>query len=152
MTHLQAKLLHYSVLRTTEVLEFTYWYIISVYCPRADTDQAYYELIVKKASALLSAVQVNMLKFALSLRAYSATVHSFQQVTYKSRTFVRIVITFPIAATTLLFPPQIASNEPPPSGCSAFFSVHGQKTCDPGSLDAMLKTAAARWLTCSLSK
>lgn len=54
---------------------------ISVYYPHADTDQAYYDLIVKKASALLSAVQVNMLKFALSLRAYSATVHSFQQVT-----------------------------------------------------------------------
>uniref|UniRef100_H2UQ26 UDP-glucose ceramide glucosyltransferase-like 1 n=1 Tax=Takifugu rubripes TaxID=31033 RepID=H2UQ26_TAKRU len=82
-----------------------------------DTDQAYYDLIVKKASALLSAVQVNMLKFALSLRAYSATVHSFQ---------------------------QIASNEPPPAGCSAFFSIHGQKTCDPGSLDEMLKSAAAR--------
>lgn len=46
----------------------------------AGTDQAYYDLIVKKASALLSSVQVNMLKFALSLRAYSATVHSFQQV------------------------------------------------------------------------
>ena len=46
----------------------------------ADTDQAYYDLIVKKAGALLSSVQVNMLKFALSLRAYSATVHSFQQV------------------------------------------------------------------------
>lgn len=46
-----------------------------------DTDQAYHELIVKKASALLSSVQLNMLKFALSLRAYSATVHSFQQVT-----------------------------------------------------------------------
>lgn len=62
------KLRHYSV------------HMICVSCPRADTDQAYYDLIVKKASALLSAVQVNMLKFALSLRAYSATVHSFQQV------------------------------------------------------------------------
>uniref|UniRef100_A0A4W6E8G9 UDP-glucose ceramide glucosyltransferase-like 1 n=1 Tax=Lates calcarifer TaxID=8187 RepID=A0A4W6E8G9_LATCA len=80
-------------------------------------DQAYYDLIVKKASALLSSVQVNMLKFALSLRAYSATVHSFQ---------------------------QIASNEPPPSGCSAFFSVHGQKTCDAESLEALLKTAPER--------
>ena len=52
-------------------------------CPHADTDQAYYDLIVKRASALLSSVQVNMLKFALSLRAYSATVHSFQQVSGK---------------------------------------------------------------------
>lgn len=52
----------------------------SACCSAADTDQAYYELIVKRASALLSSVQVNMLKFALSLRAYSATVQSFQQV------------------------------------------------------------------------
>uniref|UniRef100_A0A7N6BL73 UDP-glucose ceramide glucosyltransferase-like 1 n=1 Tax=Anabas testudineus TaxID=64144 RepID=A0A7N6BL73_ANATE len=78
----------------------------------ADTDQAYYDLLVKKASALLSSVQMNMLKFALSLRAYSATVHSFQ---------------------------QIASNEPPPSGCSAFFSVHGEKTCNAESLAALPK-------------
>uniref|UniRef100_UPI0037E97DDD UDP-glucose:glycoprotein glucosyltransferase 1 n=1 Tax=Semicossyphus pulcher TaxID=241346 RepID=UPI0037E97DDD len=82
-----------------------------------DTDQAYYDLIIKKASALLSSVQLNMLKFALSLRAYSATVHSFQ---------------------------QIASNEPPPSDCSAFFSVHGEKTCDAGGLEALLKTASQR--------
>ncbi|KAA8582021.1 hypothetical protein FQN60_008761, partial [Etheostoma spectabile] len=82
-----------------------------------DTDQAYYDLIVKKAGALLSSVQVNMLKFALSLRAYSATVYSFQ---------------------------QIASNEPPPSGCSAFFSVHGEKTCDEDGLAALLKSAPER--------
>ncbi|XP_028995907.1 UDP-glucose:glycoprotein glucosyltransferase 1 isoform X2 [Betta splendens] len=82
-----------------------------------DTDQAYYDLIVKRASALLSSVQVNMLKFALSLRAYSATVHSFQ---------------------------QIASNEPPPSGCKAFFSVHGEKTCNADGLAALLKTAPGR--------
>ncbi|TMS21660.1 UDP-glucose:glycoprotein glucosyltransferase 1 [Larimichthys crocea] len=82
-----------------------------------DTDQAYYDLIVKKASAVLSSVQVNMLKFALSLRAYSSTVYSFQ---------------------------QIASNEPPPTGCSAFFSVHGEKTCDADALAALLKTAPER--------
>ncbi|XP_012736496.2 UDP-glucose:glycoprotein glucosyltransferase 1 isoform X1 [Fundulus heteroclitus] len=82
-----------------------------------DTDLAYYELIVKKASALLSSVQLNMLKLALSLRAYSATVHSFQ---------------------------QIASTEHPPSGCSAFISVHGVKSCDPESLATLLKTAAER--------
>ncbi|XP_054894492.1 UDP-glucose:glycoprotein glucosyltransferase 1 isoform X2 [Poeciliopsis prolifica] len=82
-----------------------------------DTDQAYYELIVKKASALLSSVQLNMLKFALSLRAYSATVHSFQ---------------------------QIASIEHPPSGCSTFISVHGEKSCSPESLATLLKTAMER--------
>uniref|UniRef100_A0A8C9Y082 UDP-glucose ceramide glucosyltransferase-like 1 n=1 Tax=Sander lucioperca TaxID=283035 RepID=A0A8C9Y082_SANLU len=82
-----------------------------------NTDQAYYDLIVKKAGALLSSVQVNMLKFALSLRAYSATVYSFQ---------------------------QIASNEPPPSSCSAFFSVHGEKTCDEEGLATLLKSAPER--------
>ncbi|KAL1021949.1 hypothetical protein UPYG_G00020290 [Umbra pygmaea] len=82
-----------------------------------DTDQAYYDLILKRAGALLSAVQLNMLKFALSLRAYSATVHSFQ---------------------------QIASNEPPPSGCSAFFNVHGEKSCDTEKLAALIETAADR--------
>uniref|UniRef100_A0A8C7GIH1 UDP-glucose ceramide glucosyltransferase-like 1 n=1 Tax=Oncorhynchus kisutch TaxID=8019 RepID=A0A8C7GIH1_ONCKI len=72
---------------------------------------AYYDLIVKRASALLSTVQLNMLKFSLSLRAYSATVHSFQ---------------------------QIASNEPPPSGCSAFFNVHGEKSCDTEKLPYLI--------------
>ncbi|XP_061824096.1 UDP-glucose:glycoprotein glucosyltransferase 1 [Nerophis lumbriciformis] len=83
----------------------------------ADTDEAYYNLIVKEAGALLSSVQVNMLKFALSLRAYSATVHTFQ---------------------------QIASNEPPPPGCLAFFSIHGEKTCNLDTLAALLKTAPGR--------
>ncbi|KAM4625190.1 UDP-glucose:glycoprotein glucosyltransferase 1 [Polymixia lowei] len=82
-----------------------------------DTDQAYYDLIIKRASAMLSSVQVKMLKLALSLRAYSSTVHSFQ---------------------------QIASNEPPPSGCSAFFNVHGEKTCNAESLEALLETAPER--------
>uniref|UniRef100_A0A674F3N0 UDP-glucose ceramide glucosyltransferase-like 1 n=1 Tax=Salmo trutta TaxID=8032 RepID=A0A674F3N0_SALTR len=86
-------------------------------CSVTDTDQAYYDLIVKRASTLLSTVQLNMLKFALSLRAYSATVHSFQ---------------------------QIASNEPPPSGCSAFFNVHGEKSCDTEKLAALMETAAER--------
>uniref|UniRef100_A0A8C8IYC8 UDP-glucose ceramide glucosyltransferase-like 1 n=1 Tax=Oncorhynchus tshawytscha TaxID=74940 RepID=A0A8C8IYC8_ONCTS len=72
---------------------------------------------LNRASALLSTVQLNMLKFALSLRAYSATVHSFQ---------------------------QIASNEPPPSGCSAFFNVHGEKSCDTEKLTALMETAAER--------
>uniref|UniRef100_A0AAY4AMJ7 UDP-glucose ceramide glucosyltransferase-like 1 n=1 Tax=Denticeps clupeoides TaxID=299321 RepID=A0AAY4AMJ7_9TELE len=71
---------------------------------------AYYELILKRAGALLSPVQLSLLKFALSLRAYSSTVHSFQ---------------------------QIAHNEPPPSGCAAFFNVHGQKSCDLAKLDGM---------------
>uniref|UniRef100_A0A8C5ATF2 UDP-glucose glycoprotein glucosyltransferase 1 n=1 Tax=Gadus morhua TaxID=8049 RepID=A0A8C5ATF2_GADMO len=82
-----------------------------------DTEQAYYQMILKRAGALLSSVHLNMLKFALSLRAYSATVHSFQ---------------------------QIASNEPPPPGCAAFFSVHGLKACDAQDLEGLLETAPTR--------
>ncbi|KAJ8357028.1 hypothetical protein SKAU_G00198220, partial [Synaphobranchus kaupii] len=82
-----------------------------------DTDLSYYHLILKRAGQLLSPVQINLLKFVLSLRAYSATVHSFQ---------------------------QIASNEPPPSGCQAFFSVHGEKSCNPESLKALLENASDR--------
>uniref|UniRef100_A0A671YRX9 UDP-glucose ceramide glucosyltransferase-like 1 n=1 Tax=Sparus aurata TaxID=8175 RepID=A0A671YRX9_SPAAU len=113
-------MLEASLLEREKSCQRTQWENITVVCAYsacADTDQAYYDLIVKKASAMLSSVQVNMLKFALSLRAYSATVHSFQ---------------------------QIASNEPPPSGCSAFFSIHGEKTCDAESLAALLKTAPGR--------
>uniref|UniRef100_A0A672NQ95 UDP-glucose ceramide glucosyltransferase-like 1 n=1 Tax=Sinocyclocheilus grahami TaxID=75366 RepID=A0A672NQ95_SINGR len=76
-----------------------------------DTDLAYYDLILKRASVLLSPVQLNLLKLALSLRAYSSTVHSFQ---------------------------QIASNEPPPPGCKAFFNIHGQTSCDTERLKVML--------------
>uniref|UniRef100_A0A672T8Z2 UDP-glucose ceramide glucosyltransferase-like 1 n=1 Tax=Sinocyclocheilus grahami TaxID=75366 RepID=A0A672T8Z2_SINGR len=83
----------------------------------SDTDQAYYDLILKRASVLLSPVQLNLLKFALSLRAYSSTVHSFQ---------------------------QIASNEPPPPGCEAFFNVHGQTSCDAERLKVMLDDALER--------
>lgn len=81
------------------------------------TDLSYYELILKRAGQLLSPVQLKLLKFALSLRSYSSTIHSFQ---------------------------QIASNEPPPPGCRAFFSVHGEKSCDPESLKTMIDTASER--------
>uniref|UniRef100_A0A8B9JJT6 UDP-glucose ceramide glucosyltransferase-like 1 n=1 Tax=Astyanax mexicanus TaxID=7994 RepID=A0A8B9JJT6_ASTMX len=73
-------------------------------CFLSGSDLSYYELIIKRAGQLLSPVQLKLLKFALSLRSYSSTIHSFQ---------------------------QIASNEPPPPGCRAFFSVHGEKSCDP---------------------
>ncbi|TRY99699.1 hypothetical protein DNTS_029439 [Danionella cerebrum] len=80
-----------------------------------DTDQANHDLILKRASELLSLVQLNMLKFSLSLRAYSSTIHSFH---------------------------QIASNEPPPAGCKAFFNVHGQKSCDSEGLDVLLENSS----------
>ncbi|XP_051553094.1 UDP-glucose:glycoprotein glucosyltransferase 1-like [Myxocyprinus asiaticus] len=82
-----------------------------------DTDLAYYELVIKRVSELLSPVQLNLLKFALSLRAYSSTVHSFH---------------------------QIASNEPPPTGCKAFFSVHGQTSCDTEKLQTIIDTGLER--------
>ncbi|XP_028293284.1 UDP-glucose:glycoprotein glucosyltransferase 1 isoform X2 [Gouania willdenowi] len=81
------------------------------------SDQDYYKLIVTKASSLLSPTEVNMLKFALSMRAYSSTVHSFQ---------------------------QIALTEPPPSGCTAFLSVHGEKSCDVENFETLVKHAAER--------
>uniref|UniRef100_A0A8C4X676 UDP-glucose ceramide glucosyltransferase-like 1 n=1 Tax=Erpetoichthys calabaricus TaxID=27687 RepID=A0A8C4X676_ERPCA len=81
------------------------------------TDQSYYHLILKRASQFLTALQLNLLKFALSLRSYSTTVQSFQ---------------------------QIAANEPPPPGCSAFFSIHGERTCDPKSLTNLLESASER--------
>ena len=41
-------------------------------------------------------------------------------------------------------PLQIASNEPPPPGCAAFFSVHGLKACDAQDLEGLLETAPTR--------
>uniref|UniRef100_A0A8C5IBS0 UDP-glucose ceramide glucosyltransferase-like 1 n=1 Tax=Gouania willdenowi TaxID=441366 RepID=A0A8C5IBS0_GOUWI len=61
--------------------------------------RSYYNLIIKKAGQFLTDLQVNLLRFALSLRSYSPAVHASQ---------------------------QIASDEPPPEACPAFVSVHGQ--------------------------
>ncbi|XP_047673638.1 UDP-glucose:glycoprotein glucosyltransferase 1 isoform X1 [Tachysurus fulvidraco] len=81
------------------------------------TDRSYYELILKRASQLLSPVQLKLLKFALSLRSYSSTVYAFQ---------------------------QIASTEPPPPGCKAFFSVHGEKSCDLDRLKDLIDAASEK--------
>uniref|UniRef100_A0AAY5E847 UDP-glucose glycoprotein glucosyltransferase 1 n=1 Tax=Electrophorus electricus TaxID=8005 RepID=A0AAY5E847_ELEEL len=81
------------------------------------SDLSYYELIVKRAGQLLSPTHLKLLRFALSLRSYSATVHAFQ---------------------------QIASNEPPPPDCRVFFNVHGEKSCNPQSLKDLLDTASER--------
>uniref|UniRef100_A0A8C1EHC6 UDP-glucose ceramide glucosyltransferase-like 1 n=1 Tax=Cyprinus carpio carpio TaxID=630221 RepID=A0A8C1EHC6_CYPCA len=94
-----------------------FWDFVETVVHISDTDLAYYDLILKRASVLLSPVQLNLLKLALSLRAYSSTVYSFQ---------------------------QIASNEPPPPGCKAFFNVHGQMSCDTESLKVMLDSAVER--------
>ncbi|KAM8953224.1 UDP-glucose:glycoprotein glucosyltransferase 1 [Pelodytes ibericus] len=80
-------------------------------------DYSDYQLMFSRLSRHLSPLQQSLLKFALSLRSYSATVQTFQ---------------------------QIAGDEPPPSGCSAFIAVHGEKTCDLDSLPSLLNTAAER--------
>uniref|UniRef100_A0A8C1LCT3 UDP-glucose ceramide glucosyltransferase-like 1 n=1 Tax=Cyprinus carpio TaxID=7962 RepID=A0A8C1LCT3_CYPCA len=77
----------------------------------------YYNLIVKKAGQFLTDLQVNLLKLSLSLRAYSPAVHAFQ---------------------------QIASDEPPPDGCTCFVVVHGQNACSTKDMKKLLKTAAGR--------
>ncbi|XP_051761619.1 UDP-glucose:glycoprotein glucosyltransferase 2 isoform X2 [Ctenopharyngodon idella] len=79
--------------------------------------RSYYNLIIKKAGQFLTDLQVNLLKLSLSLRTYSPAVHAFQ---------------------------QIASDEPPPDGCSAFTVVHGQKACSTKDMKKLLKTAAGR--------
>ncbi|XP_051873658.1 UDP-glucose:glycoprotein glucosyltransferase 1 isoform X2 [Pristis pectinata] len=81
------------------------------------TDTLYYNHVLQKAGEVLTPVQVNLLKFALSLRAYSATVQMFQ---------------------------QIAAEEPPPENCSAFINVHGEKTCSPDRLEVVLQNALER--------
>ncbi|XP_067265107.1 UDP-glucose:glycoprotein glucosyltransferase 2 [Chanodichthys erythropterus] len=79
--------------------------------------RSYYNLIIKKAGQFLTDLQVNLLKLSLSLRTYSPAVHAFQ---------------------------QIANDEPPPDGCSAFTVVHGQKACSTKDMKKLLKTAAGR--------
>ncbi|TRY97086.1 hypothetical protein DNTS_027277 [Danionella cerebrum] len=79
--------------------------------------RSYYDLIVKKAGQFLTDLQVNLLKLSLSLRTYSPAVHAFQ---------------------------QIASDEPPPDGCAAFVTVHGQCACSTKEMKKLLKNAASR--------
>ncbi|XP_029936828.1 UDP-glucose:glycoprotein glucosyltransferase 2 [Myripristis murdjan] len=79
--------------------------------------RSYYNLILKKAAQFLSDLQLSLLKFALSLRAYSPAVFASQ---------------------------QIASDEPPPQACPAFVSVHGQHGCSTKDIKKLLKAAAGR--------
>ncbi|XP_059502942.1 UDP-glucose:glycoprotein glucosyltransferase 2 [Stegostoma tigrinum] len=84
---------------------------------RGDSERRYYDLILKKAGQFLSQLKLNLLKFALSLRAYSPTVQMFQQT---------------------------ATDEPPPKGCSSFVAVHGEHTCNTKEVKKLLKRAANR--------
>ncbi|KAI1899151.1 hypothetical protein AGOR_G00058600 [Albula goreensis] len=79
--------------------------------------RSYYNLIIKKASQFVTDLQASLLKFALSLRSFSPAVHAFQ---------------------------QIANDEPPPEGCPAFVSIHGQHTCSTKEVKKLLKAAAGR--------
>ncbi|XP_040281240.1 UDP-glucose:glycoprotein glucosyltransferase 2 isoform X1 [Bufo bufo] len=82
-----------------------------------DSEYSYYSLILKKAGQFLSNLQISLLKFALSIRAYSPTVQMFQ---------------------------QIAADEPPPEGCGAFASIHGKHTCKASQIKNLLKDALDR--------
>ncbi|XP_028446452.1 UDP-glucose:glycoprotein glucosyltransferase 2 isoform X2 [Perca flavescens] len=84
---------------------------------QGESVRSYYNLILKKAGQFLTDLQVNLLKFALSLRSYSPAVHSSQ---------------------------QIASDEPPPEACPAFVSIHGQHSCSTKDIKKLLKAAAGR--------
>uniref|UniRef100_A0A8C5S070 UDP-glucose ceramide glucosyltransferase-like 1 n=1 Tax=Laticauda laticaudata TaxID=8630 RepID=A0A8C5S070_LATLA len=81
------------------------------------TDYSSYNAVLQAASQNLSPLQQNLLKFALSLRSYSATVQAFQ---------------------------QIAADEPAPEQCNAFFVVHGEKTCEADRLGTLIQTASER--------
>ncbi|XP_075708508.1 UDP-glucose:glycoprotein glucosyltransferase 2 [Rhinoderma darwinii] len=82
-----------------------------------DSEYSYYSLILKKAGQFLSDLQVSLLKYAFSIRAYSPTVQMFQ---------------------------QIAADEPPPEGCSAFASIHGKHTCKASQIKNLLKESLDR--------
>uniref|UniRef100_A0A672U8Q6 UDP-glucose ceramide glucosyltransferase-like 1 n=1 Tax=Strigops habroptila TaxID=2489341 RepID=A0A672U8Q6_STRHB len=84
---------------------------------QGDSEHSYYNLILKKAGQFLSNLQINLLKFALSIRAYSPTVQMFQ---------------------------QIAADEHPPEGCSAFVVIHEKHTCKTNEIKKLLKKATKR--------
>uniref|UniRef100_A0A8B9IX36 UDP-glucose ceramide glucosyltransferase-like 1 n=1 Tax=Amazona collaria TaxID=241587 RepID=A0A8B9IX36_9PSIT len=75
------------------------------------SEHSYYSLMLKKAGQFLSNLQINLLKFALSIRAYSPTVQMFQ---------------------------QIAADEHPPEGCSAFVVIHEKHTCKTNEIKKLI--------------
>ncbi|XP_053311337.1 UDP-glucose:glycoprotein glucosyltransferase 2 [Spea bombifrons] len=81
------------------------------------TESSYYNLILKKAGQFLSDLQLTLLKFAFSIRAYSPAIQMFQ---------------------------QIAADEPPPEDCGAFVAIHGKHTCKTSQIKKLLKEASER--------
>ncbi|XP_075388725.1 UDP-glucose:glycoprotein glucosyltransferase 2 isoform X1 [Tenrec ecaudatus] len=84
---------------------------------KTESDYSYYNLILKKAGQFLDNLHINLLKFALSIRAYSPTIQMFQ---------------------------QIAADEPPPDGCNAFVVIHQEHTCKINDIKKLLKKATSR--------
>uniref|UniRef100_A0A670YRM3 UDP-glucose glycoprotein glucosyltransferase 2 n=1 Tax=Pseudonaja textilis TaxID=8673 RepID=A0A670YRM3_PSETE len=81
------------------------------------SEHSYYDLLLKKAGQFLSNLQINLLKFSLSLRAFSPTIQMFR---------------------------QIAALEPPPKGCNAFVVIHGKSTCKTNEIKKLLMSAQSR--------
>ncbi|BFZ00634.1 hypothetical protein BsWGS_03673 [Bradybaena similaris] len=81
------------------------------------TDEVKYSVAQKFASELISPLQLSLLKFSLSLRAFSPTIQMFQQLVEQ-----------------LHARPE----------CSAFVDVNGQHTCDPNDLSELLTTSGTR--------
>ncbi|KAM8786828.1 UDP-glucose:glycoprotein glucosyltransferase 2 isoform 2-T2 [Rhynchonycteris naso] len=84
---------------------------------QTESDYSYYNLILKKAGQFLDNLHINLLKFAISIRAYSPAIQMFQ---------------------------QIAANEPPPDGCDAFVVIHKKHTCKINEIKKLLKKATSR--------
>ncbi|XP_007942201.1 UDP-glucose:glycoprotein glucosyltransferase 2 [Orycteropus afer afer] len=84
---------------------------------QTESDYSYYNLILKKAGQFLDNLHISLLKFALSIRAYSPTIQMFQ---------------------------QIAADEPPPDGCNAFLVIHKEHTCKINDIKKLLKKATSR--------
>ncbi|XP_019519394.1 PREDICTED: UDP-glucose:glycoprotein glucosyltransferase 2 [Hipposideros armiger] len=85
---------------------------------QTESEYSYYNLILKKAGQFLDNLQINLLKFALSIRAYSPTIQMFQQIA--------------------------ADEPPPPDGCDAFVVIHKKHTCKINEIKKLLKKATSR--------
>ncbi|KAK7477135.1 hypothetical protein BaRGS_00031621 [Batillaria attramentaria] len=79
--------------------------------PVAETEQGVYNIALQLAAKHISPLQLNLLKLGLSLRAFSPTVQTHQ---------------------------QIAQEYPVSEECSAFVEVRGELSCDPQKLDNLL--------------
>ncbi|XP_051016927.1 UDP-glucose:glycoprotein glucosyltransferase 2 [Acomys russatus] len=84
---------------------------------QTESEYSYYNLILKKAGQFLHNMHINLLKFAFSIRMYSPAVQMSQ---------------------------QMAADEPPPDGCSAFVVIHQKYTCKINEIKKLLSKATSR--------